>query len=126
MLLILHVDLLLSWVNQDGVAANIVGRGIISSGLDVANGHPEALSGLWSINCRWLVAVLLQLIFIVRVGSGTLTLDYSLRFAAGGIPCDIASLILAARTNRNDNRPQGLVISASIGLFIWLALVSLH
>jgi hypothetical protein len=78
-----------------------------------------------SIAC-WLVAVLLQLIFIVRVGSGTLTLDYSLRFAAGGIPCDIASLILAARTNRNDNRPQGLVISASIGLFIWLALVSLH
>lgn len=74
----------------------------------------------------WLVAVLLQLIFIVRAGRGTLTLDYSLRFAAGGIPCEIASLVLAARSNRLNVRPLGLVISASLGIFIWLILVSLH
>lgn len=74
----------------------------------------------------WILAVVLQLVFVVRVGNGTLPLTDSLKFAGAGIPCVVISLTMAARTYRLNSKPYGLVISAFICLFIWFALITLH
>lgn len=74
----------------------------------------------------WLISVILQAVFIVRVGNGAFPLTYSLEFAAAGIPCVVISLILAAKSYQHNSKPHGLVISAFVSLSIWLILITLH
>lgn len=52
---------------------------------------------------------LLQVIFIVLVDRNVLTLDYSLRFAALGLPLCILALALASRRKRDRDLVRGPV-----------------
>ena len=65
----------------------------------------------------------LQAIFVILVDRGVLTLDYSTRFAAFGIPMCILALVLAKRGH--DDR-HGAIVSPSIGLVVWVILINLH
>jgi hypothetical protein len=69
---------------------------------------------------------LLQIAFIVLVGKQALPLNYSLKFAALGIPFCVLALVLARRGKQSTNRPQGAVAGAWLGLVMWMFLITLH
>src|SRR5258708_31205722 len=68
---------------------------------------------------------LLQIVFITFVDKHTLSLDNSLRFAAGGVPCCILALV-AARKGNPLSGSRGAIVSASFGLAMWMFLITLH
>jgi hypothetical protein len=68
----------------------------------------------------------LQVTFIVLVGKNMLTLDYSLRFAALGLPLCIFALVLASRRKGAGDLPHGTVTCISLGLVMWMFLVTVH
>lgn len=69
---------------------------------------------------------LLQVAFIILVWREILTLDYSLRFAALGLPCCVLALILASRRKVQKDQPRGAAIEAFLGLVMWMFLISAH
>ena len=73
---------------------------------------------------RAVVSPTLQAIFVVSVARSVLTLDYSVRFAAFGVPACILAIILAMRGR--GRWVTGATITSSIGLLIWAILVTLH
>jgi len=72
------------------------------------------------------LSALLQIVFIVLVDRQSLLLSRSIRFAAVGVPCCILALFVAGRGNSRDNKPRGAIASASLGIAIWMILVTLH
>jgi len=68
----------------------------------------------------------LQVTFIVLVGKDVLTLDYSLRFAALVLPLCIFALVLASRRKGAGDLPHGTVTCISLGLVMWMFLVTVH
>jgi hypothetical protein len=69
---------------------------------------------------------LLQVAFIVLLARNLLTLDYSLRFAAFGLPLCILALVLASRRKGANDLPRGTVICAILGLVMWMFLITAH
>ena len=69
---------------------------------------------------------LLQATFIVLVGRNLLTLDYSLKFAALGLPLCFLALVLANRRKGANDLPRGTVICVSLGLVMWIFLTTAH
>jgi len=82
-------------------------------------------------SCRFSVlfltlSSLLQLAFIACVGARLITLDYSLRFAAAGIPCAVIAIGFALSKEQKVAAPRGILVGPTLGLVIWLVLVMLH
>ena len=69
---------------------------------------------------------LLQLVFIVCVGARLIPLDYSLRFAAVGIPCAVLAIGFALRKEQKLAMQRGASIGSSLELAIWLLLITIH
>ncbi|MBS1806551.1 MAG: hypothetical protein JST28_24665 [Acidobacteria bacterium] len=66
----------------------------------------------------------LQAVFVVVVARVSLSLSYSIRFAAIGVSSCVLAIILAMKGD--DRWRPGVTITSSIGLCIWAILVSLH
>lgn len=72
------------------------------------------------------LSALIQLVFIVCVGARLVTLDYSPRFAAVGIPCAVIAIGFSLNNERNFTIPRGALVGSSIGLVIWVLLITMH
>jgi hypothetical protein len=72
------------------------------------------------------ISSLLQTAFIALVWRQILTLDYSLKFATVGIPCCALAVILARRGKQQNDQPRGATVEASIGLAMWMFLITAH
>jgi len=72
------------------------------------------------------IGTAVQLLFVVLVGDGTLTLDYSGRFAAAGVPCCLLAAILAKVDDSKSLVRTGVFTSVVLGLAMWLFLITLH
>jgi hypothetical protein len=73
----------------------------------------------------------LQAAFVRLVDRNVLTLEHSVRFAIFGIPTCVVALILIKRgttTSESNGKfsPSLGVLSPSLGLVIWLFLITLH
>jgi len=55
-----------------------------------------------------------------------LTLDYSLKLAALGIPCCVLAIALAAAGATGSAAFNGLIISSALNLAMWLFLITFH
>ena len=80
-------------------------------------------SEFWKAAVAIAASSCLQAIFIVCLSKQFLSLDHSIRFAAVGIPLCILALVLAKRGNFYSRGP---LISASIGIVIWMIFITLH
>jgi|SRR5271154_574423 len=69
---------------------------------------------------------LLQIAFIVLVEKQILTLTYSLKFAAWGVPFCVLALVLARGGTQPNNPLRGAIIGASLGLVMWMFLITIH
>ncbi len=68
----------------------------------------------------------LQIAFIALVEKRILTLKHSLEFAVlGGAFCVLA-LVLASAGRQPNNPLRGAIIGASLGLVMWMLLITLH
>src|ERR1700737_4239557 len=72
------------------------------------------------------VSSLLQITFIFLVQKQALTLDYSLKFAVLGVPFCVWTLVLARRAKRSNDGRRGPVLEASLGLAMWMLLITIH
>jgi hypothetical protein len=91
----------------------------------VPKGKPSSISRTSVLS--FALSSLLQIIFITLVDRRLLTLNYSLKFAGMGIPACIVAIVLARRGNQNGHALHGvMVISASLGLAMWVLLIMLH
>ena len=81
---------------------------------------------LWRALVALTFSSLLQMIFNVCVGTGLLTLDHSLRFAAVGSPCCVMALVLARDDPRREREYKRVVLGATLGLVMWLIFITLH
>jgi len=86
---------------------------------------------LWPKLKRPLIAVtfsaLVQLAFVNGVQTLRLfTLDYSLRFAAVGIPCSLLALVLVSKDSAGRSARIGVVVSSSLIFAMWLFLITAH
>ena len=70
-------------------------------------------------------SVLTAVLFENLITFGSLTLDYSLRFAAAGIPMSVLGMILA-RKRYIGSQALGVQISLGASLFVWWLLITLH
>jgi hypothetical protein len=109
--------------------------GILFSALIVAFAIPAWVPIIWNRKL-WprfrtpviaiTVSALVQLAFVNCVQTIELcTLDYSLRFAAVGIPC----IVLAIKFARNDpvrSARTPFLVSSFLGLAMWLFLITAH
>jgi len=73
-----------------------------------------------------MLSSLIQLVFIACVGARLITLDYSLRFAAVGVPCVVIAIVFALSKEHELTMPRGALIGSSLGLAIWLLLITMH
>jgi hypothetical protein len=71
-------------------------------------------------------AAAVQLLFVVLVSIGILTLDYSLRFATAGVPCCVLATVLAVTDDVKSPVSIGVMVSSLLGLAMWLLLITLH
>ena len=69
---------------------------------------------------------LVQFVFIVCVGARLIPLDYSLRFAAVGIPCAVIAIGFALSREQNFAMPREASIGSTMGLVVWLLLITMH
>jgi len=72
------------------------------------------------------VSSLLQMTFIFLVWKQVLTLDNSLKFAALGAPFCVLALVAARRGKQSKEEPRGPVLEASLGLAMWMLLITIH
>jgi hypothetical protein len=71
-------------------------------------------------------SALLQLVFVNCVARGLFTLDYSLRFAAVGIPCSVLALVLRPKDTVTWRSRIGVILGSLLSLAMWLLLITLH
>jgi hypothetical protein len=64
--------------------------------------------------------------FIFLVWKQVLTLDYSLKFAALGAPFCVLALLLVRREKQPNEGTRGPVLEASVGLVMWMLLITIH
>ena len=93
--------------------------------------RPSIKHGLLSARHRASVIVFtfaaaLQLLFVVLVSIRILTLEYSLRFAAAGVPCCVLATVLAITDDVKSPVSIGVIVSSLLGLAMWLFLITLH
>jgi hypothetical protein len=81
---------------------------------------------LWRSSIAFTFSSLLHLVFAICVDKRLLTLDYSLKFAALGIPCCVMALVLARRGVIQTGEPRGVVVSSTLGLIMWLFFITVH
>jgi hypothetical protein len=68
-----------------------------------------------------------QVTFLVLLEKNIVTMDYSFKFAALGLPVCGLSIVLAARRNRIvSDLPRGCLTCSIIGLAMWMFLISFH
>jgi hypothetical protein len=73
------------------------------------------------------VGALVQALFVLFVDARVLTLDYSLRFAAFGIPCGVlAALGGLVAVSTVKGRAVGVVATSVVNLAVWFFLCILH
>jgi hypothetical protein len=80
---------------------------------------------LWKPLSLVTLSLLEGLLFVNITTVGPLTLDYSLRFAALGIPLSVLAIILSLRRSI-DSTGTGVMISSALSLLMWLFLVTAH
>ena len=80
-------------------------------------------SKYWIAVAIFALSAFLQAALIACVARQLLTLDYSVRFAMIGIPSCLLALVIAKRGN---DYTHGAIFSPSIGLVIWMILITLH
>jgi hypothetical protein len=68
----------------------------------------------------------LQLVFVNGVALELFLLNYSLRFAAIGVPCSVLALVLCARSGVSSSARVGVVVSSWLSLAMWLLFITLH
>ncbi|HVZ82708.1 MAG TPA: hypothetical protein VG893_03465 [Terracidiphilus sp.] len=71
------------------------------------------------------LGLLIAILFEYLTTFGSVTLDYSLKFAATGVPPLLFATILA-RKRQIGSRAPGIKISVVAGLFVWWSLVTMH
>jgi hypothetical protein len=69
---------------------------------------------------------LLQIVFLIYIEKQTITLDYSSRFAALGVPCCILALVLKHKDITRQYKSGGIMLGAILGLVMWFFLITLH
>lgn len=74
----------------------------------------------------FIVGMALQLLFVCLVATKILTLDYSSRFAAIGLPCSIIAIIMAAAGGVRFRTSLPLIIGCIAAAGMWLFLETLH
>jgi hypothetical protein len=72
------------------------------------------------------VSSLLQMTFVLLVWKQVLTLDYSLKVAALGAPFCVLALVLVHRGKQSNEGLRGPVLEASLGLAMWMLLITIH
>jgi hypothetical protein len=81
---------------------------------------------LWRARIAFTFSSLLQIAFDVCVGKQVLTLDYSLKFAAVGIPCCVMAVVLARADPTKASAYRRVALGATVGLAMWLFFITLH
>jgi hypothetical protein len=71
------------------------------------------------------LSLLEGLLFVNLVTVGPFTLDYSLRFAALGIPLSVLAIILSRRRSIG-SAGTGVMISSALSLLMWFFLITAH
>jgi hypothetical protein len=71
-------------------------------------------------------AAAMQLLFIVLVWTGALSLHHSLTFAAFGVPACIVAAVLALMEFGKSRISMGVAVSCLLDLIMWLFLTTLH
>jgi hypothetical protein len=70
---------------------------------------------------------LFQVAFIGPVATNVIRLEYSLEFAALGIPICASSMALARhRKRKGTDLPRGTVVCSILGLVMWMFLITAH
>jgi hypothetical protein len=70
---------------------------------------------------------LFQIAFIGLVATNVIRLEYSLKFAAFGIPIGAFSIVLAwHRKQKGTQPPRGTVVCSILGLIMWTFLITAH
>jgi hypothetical protein len=73
------------------------------------------------------LSALVQLVFVTCVQTlGLFTLDYSLRFAAVGIPCSVLGLVLGSKDSVSSRARVSVAVSSWLTLLMWLFLITAH
>jgi hypothetical protein len=72
------------------------------------------------------VSELLQLIFVICVGTGLFTLDHSLAFAGVALPSCILAVVVAVVGLERSARSGGVIISSFLSFAAWAFLIMLH
>lgn len=72
------------------------------------------------------VGMVLQLVFVVLVATGILTLDYSSRFGAVGLPCSIIALAGGAAGGVRARPALGVITGSILAAGMWVFLETLH
>ncbi len=80
---------------------------------------------LWKPLSLVTLSLIGELAFVNSITFGPLTLDYSLRFAAVGIPLSILAIVLVLRRSIGP-AAVGLVISSVLCLTMWFFLITVH
>jgi len=110
--------------------------GILLSTLIVLFAIPVWAPIVWNRQ-RWLMlkgpliavtlSALVQLAFVNGVQTlGLFTLDYSLRFAAVGIPCSLLALALVSKDSVSRSARIGVIGSSLLIFAMWLFLITVH
>ena len=68
---------------------------------------------------------LVQIAFVNGLYRGLFLLDYSLRFAAAGIPCSVLGLSFALRGAAGWTS-RLVIVGCSLNLLMWLFFITLH
>ncbi len=87
--------------------------------------HLKNWKKLWLPTVLVTMSLLTAALFETLVNSSALTLDYSLRFAAFGIPLSVAAIIVTLRQRVGDTG-FGIPISSALSVVVWLFLTTLH
>ncbi|SRR6266487_4554272 len=97
----------------------------IPAWLPVIQDDPLSLSHRRAVTA-FTVSSLLQIVFLIYVEKQTITLDYSSRFAAIGVPCCILALALKHKDITRQYKSGGIMLGATLGLVMWFFLITLH
>jgi hypothetical protein len=121
--------------NVTRMKAEEIKFGILLSALILVFAIPAWVPIVWNRQ-RWpklrrpliatTLSALVQLAFVNCVQTGLFTLDYSLRFAAAGIPCSILALVLGSKSNASSRARGTVIVSSSLPLLVRLFLITVH
>lgn len=80
---------------------------------------------LWMPAAFVTLSLLDAAIFVILIAIRSLTVDYSVRFAAVGIPLGILAFVLV-RKRRVGSQGAGVRVSSALSLITWWFLITLH